>query len=174
MNILMFPVKYFSILIIKVYEYWAKIAQDNHQKRLQYDELVSKYSVEYPELYKELERRFKKELPSNLKELLPKFTEKDAPVATRKLSQMVLNAICDSLPELIGGSADLTGSNLTRWNSAIDFQHVLNLINYLAKFEIGRLFWTLYSFWSERTWNGCYLQWYPSIRVIDSIWSYLF
>jgi transketolase len=43
-------------------------------------------------------------------------------MATRKLSECVLNAICDALPEFIGGSADLTGSNLTKWKSAKDFQ----------------------------------------------------
>ena len=87
--------------------------------------MLQKYSKEHPELYKEVERRFKKELPANLKELLPTYSDKDAAVATRKLSQTVLNKICDHLPELIGGSADLTGSNLTRWNTAVDFQHVI-------------------------------------------------
>ena len=87
--------------------------------------MFAKYQKEHPESAREIQRRFKKELPANFKDLLPKFTEKDSPVATRKLSQMVLNSICDHLPELIGGSADLTGSNLTRWNSAVDFQHVI-------------------------------------------------
>ncbi|KAJ1553505.1 Transketolase, partial [Nowakowskiella sp. JEL0078] len=39
-----------------------------------------------------------------------------------KTSEIVLNAIADKLPELIGGSADLTGSNYTRWKTAVDFQ----------------------------------------------------
>lgn len=42
----------------------------------------------------------------------------------RKLSETVLNKICDFLPEIIGGSADLTGSNLTKWKTSIDFQPV--------------------------------------------------
>jgi len=45
-------------------------------------------------------------------------------MATRKLSEVVLNSICDALPEFMGGSADLTGSNLTRWKNAKDFQAV--------------------------------------------------
>jgi len=43
-------------------------------------------------------------------------------MATRKLSEVVINAIADAVPEFIGGSADLTGSNLTRWKTAKDFQ----------------------------------------------------
>ena len=45
-------------------------------------------------------------------------------MATRKLSEAVLNKIAPIIPELVGGSADLTGSNLTRWKSAVDFQAV--------------------------------------------------
>lgn len=44
------------------------------------------------------------------------------PLATRKTSELVLDAIANSLPELLSGSADLTSSNLTRWKSASDFQ----------------------------------------------------
>lgn len=39
-----------------------------------------------------------------------------------KLSEILLNAIAEPLPELMGGSADLTHSNLTRWKTAVDFQ----------------------------------------------------
>lgn len=46
----------------------------------------------------------------------------DAAVASRKLSEIVLTAITPHLPDLIGGSADLTGSNLTRVKGAVDFQ----------------------------------------------------
>lgn len=54
--------------------------------------------------------------------MLPRFSPSDDAVATRKLSEVVLTAIEQSLPELLGGSADLTGSNLTRWKNAVDFQ----------------------------------------------------
>jgi transketolase len=63
-------------------------------------------------------------LPNNIKDLLPTYTPADPAVATRKLSEILLNKIADQIPELIGGSADLTGSNLTRWKTAKDFQHV--------------------------------------------------
>lgn len=54
--------------------------------------------------------------------MLPRYSPSDKAVATRKLSEGVLSAIESALPELIGGSADLTGSNLTRWKDAVDFQ----------------------------------------------------
>jgi transketolase len=53
----------------------------------------------------------------------------------RKLSEIVLNAIADGLPELVGGSADLTHSNLTRWKTAVDFQHEsTGLGNYAGRY----------------------------------------
>ena len=73
---------------------------------------------------KDLKRRLNHELPSGWKEALPRYQPSDAAVATRKLSEAVLNKIAPLIPELVGGSADLTGSNLTRWKGAEDFQAV--------------------------------------------------
>jgi transketolase len=84
---------------------------------------LKNYRLSYPQLAAELDRRFLKKLPSNYKSLLPTYKPTDAAVATRKLSETVLNKIAESIPELFGGSADLTGSNLTRWKTAKDFQH---------------------------------------------------
>jgi transketolase len=50
---------------------------------------------------------------------------KDVAVATRKLSETALSKLVHAIPELVGGSADLTGSNLTRWKDAVDFQPVI-------------------------------------------------
>lgn len=61
-------------------------------------------------------------MPEGWEKHLPRYTPSDPAVATRKLSENVLNKIADAIPELIGGSADLTGSNLTRWKTAVDFQ----------------------------------------------------
>ena len=52
------------------------------------------------------------------------YGSKDAAVATRKLSETALTKLVNAIPELVGGSADLTGSNLTRWKGAVDFQPV--------------------------------------------------
>lgn len=53
---------------------------------------------------------------------LPVYKPGDPALASRKYSEVVLQAISGTLPELIGGSADLTGSNLTRVKEAVDFQ----------------------------------------------------
>ncbi|KAJ2766153.1 Transketolase, partial [Coemansia nantahalensis] len=76
----------------------------------------------HPELHAELTRRIAGQLPSGWEELLPRYTPADKAVATRKLSEIVINALAPVIPELVGGSADLTGSNLTRWKGAVDFQ----------------------------------------------------
>ncbi|OUM60913.1 hypothetical protein PIROE2DRAFT_69675 [Piromyces sp. E2] len=92
----------------------------NYEK--EWNSLFYKYSLKYPEEAKEIRRRLRGDLTKGWEKLLPKYTPADKPMATRKLSEIVLNNICDALPELIGGSADLTGSNLTRWKTAKDFQ----------------------------------------------------
>ena len=84
-----------------------------------YDEMTARYSAQYPELWKELNRRLKGDLPANFESVMKDAVEKAAQaqetVATRKASQKALNAFAQHLPELLGGSADLTGSNLTNW-----------------------------------------------------------
>ncbi len=72
----------------------------------------SDYQKAFPEPAAELERRWAGRLPDGWDAALPVFGVKDAQ-ATRAASGKVLNAIAPKLPELIGGSADLTGSNLT-------------------------------------------------------------
>ena len=83
------------------------------------------YAAEYPELAAEFKRRMAGELPANWKEATDAFiakTNEEAPsVASRKASQNTIAALAPVLPEFLGGSADLTGSNLT---SCGDFKHV--------------------------------------------------
>ncbi|MFL2980616.1 MAG: transketolase [Methylophilaceae bacterium] len=83
------------------------------------------YAKEFPDLASELKRRMNNELPSNWKKLSEKLI-KDADangekMATRKASQNAITALAELLPEFVGGSADLTGSNLT---SCPSFEHV--------------------------------------------------
>lgn len=61
----------------------------------------------------ELDRRLAGELPANWEEAIPVFTAKDGNVASRAASGVVLNAIAEKIPELIGGSADLASSTNT-------------------------------------------------------------
>ena len=78
---------------------------------------VAAYAKFYPELAAELERRMRGELPAGWRKQLQQFidsaVEKPAAVATRISSQQVLNVLGATLPELLGGSADLTWSNNT-------------------------------------------------------------
>jgi len=85
--------------------------------------MFQRYAVMHPTLAAEFERRFTKgELPAGWETTLPTFTPEDKALATRQSSQLVLNKLCDALPELVGGSADLTPSNLTKAKGALDFQ----------------------------------------------------
>lgn len=94
----------------------AKEAGAKVQK--EWEGLFKAYTKAYPQEAKELARRVKGSLPLSYQKALKSFvkevTEKGQTVATRKASQMVLEVLTKELPELLGGSADLTGSNLTK------------------------------------------------------------
>ena len=91
-------------------------------KQRAWSEMFARYQQAHPELAKEFLRRDKGELPENWRDALPRWTPEDKALATRQSSQVVLNKICESIPELVGGSADLTPSNLTKARGALDFQ----------------------------------------------------
>jgi transketolase len=80
------------------------------------------YADAYPELASELNRRLRRELPGDWDEVVSGYVARiqagGKPTATRKASQAVLDNIGPALPGLIGGSADLSGSNNTRWDGA--------------------------------------------------------
>ncbi|KAJ2997991.1 Transketolase [Globomyces sp. JEL0801] len=107
----------------EVYAHWKTIGAKNAAINAEWDALYAKYQSAFPDLAAELKRRIAKQLPKNYRELLPIYKPSDAANATRKISEAILNKIADGIPELVGGSADLTGSNLTRWKTAKDFQH---------------------------------------------------
>ncbi len=71
------------------------------------------YAKEHPAEARELGRRLQRDLPGGWESAIPRFTAENGSVASRAASGVVLNAIAPKLPELIGGSADLSGSNLT-------------------------------------------------------------
>lgn len=107
----------------EVYDYYHKeVTERNIKIEEEWNQLFESYKQKYPELGEELSRRLAHKLPTNWESKLPTYTAQDKAVASRKLSEIVLDHIFDELPELIGGSADLTGSNLTRTKEAIDFQ----------------------------------------------------
>ena len=112
--------------------------------------LLEKYKRDYPQDWEELDRRVNHRLPDNwLKTIdnsLREISGDKKSEATRKSSQTVLNMISSSLPELIGGSADLTGSNNTFSTSS----KALNLNDYSGNY----LFYGVREFGMSAIMNG--------------------
>ncbi|KAI1178619.1 transketolase [Nemania sp. FL0916] len=106
----------------EVYNLYHKKAAEGAAAEEEWNKLFSSYSSKYKAEADDLTRRVKRDLPEGWEKHLPVYTPKDSAVASRKLSETVLSSLVDVLPELIGGSADLTSSNLTRWKTANDFQ----------------------------------------------------
>lgn len=105
-----------------VTEYYKGIQAAGDKAAEEWQVLFDAYCQEYPEEGAELLRRLSGELPANWEKLLPVYTPQDKALASRKMSEIVLGKLEQGLPEMIGGSADLTPSNLTRWTDAVDFQ----------------------------------------------------
>ena len=80
------------------------------------------YCTKYPELAKEWDEAVNAKLPKGWDADLPKFSAEQGAIATRAASGMVLNALAEKIPSLMGGSADLAPSNKTVINNAHDFQ----------------------------------------------------
>ncbi|MER3632988.1 MAG: transketolase, partial [Blastocatellia bacterium] len=87
----------------------------------QWNAAFARYSKAFPADATELQRRIAAELPAGWQKSLPRFSRPEAK-ATRAYSGEVINAISDALPDLFGGSADLTPSNNTYIKSSADFQ----------------------------------------------------
>ncbi|MDY0046216.1 MAG: transketolase [Thauera propionica] len=88
----------------------------------QWNAAFAAYRAAHPELAAEFERRMAGELPADwdahVAAVLAKVVDKAETIATRKASQNSIEAYAPKLPELLGGSADLAGSNLTLWSGA--------------------------------------------------------
>ncbi len=86
------------------------------------------YRAAHPELAAEFERRMRGELPAGWAEPIRRFAAaqqaEPQPLDTRRSSQHCIAAIAEGVPELFGGSADLTWSNYTRWKDAPDDRYV--------------------------------------------------
>jgi transketolase len=99
-----------------VYEYYQQKALQGDILVNQWMTLLQAYSEQYPELSNEFQRRIYNHLPSNdWKEALPRYnaTTEVKAAATRNRSEEILNILAQYFPEIVGGSADLTPSNLT-------------------------------------------------------------
>ena len=94
------------------------------------------YKAAYPELAAEFERRMKGELPANWDKVAADFIKSvndkaDSP-ATRKASQNAIIGYAAALPEFLGGSADLTPSNLTSWPDSKQINSTVTDGNYIS------------------------------------------
>ena len=96
-------------------------------KQAQWNEQLAKYQAAFPELAKELLRCATEKLPatwsSTKTQLFASMKAIEAPTASRKSSQQTLDILVPALPELLGGSADLTGSNLTAAKTSVTWHH---------------------------------------------------
>ncbi|KAL7909687.1 Transketolase, thiamine diphosphate binding domain-containing protein [Trichoderma velutinum] len=106
----------------EVSELYGRHSTEGAAKEEEWNKLFAQYAEKYPAEHADLSRRLRGELPEGWEKSLPVYTTGDAAIASRKLSETVLSKVQTILPELQGGSADLTGSNLTRWKEAVDFQ----------------------------------------------------
>ena len=94
------------------------------------------YAAEHPELAAEFKRRMAGELPANFVAEMDKFIahvqEQKPNIASRKASQNTIEAMGPLLPEMFGGSADLTGSNLTNWSGTVKVNYDNANGNYIS------------------------------------------
>ena len=117
-----------------VYSHWnaeesgARAEQDWRSR-------FEQFAQEFPDLADEFSRRISGELPeaflSGIDDFVAQCVASESAVASRKASQQVLEAIGPTLPELLGGSADLAGSNLTLWAGAKGADSGANEANYI-------------------------------------------
>jgi transketolase len=115
----------------EAYDHWRQAISRGAEAEAEWNNALADYRAKYPTEAAEFERRLRGELPANWDANLPSFTAEDKGLATRQHSYNVLNAIGPSLPELIGGSADLTHSNLTDIKGEKGFQKGAEANRYL-------------------------------------------
>ncbi|TDR72458.1 transketolase [Paludibacterium purpuratum] len=107
-----------------IYAAW-NAAEAGQARVSAWDQRFAAYRAQFPQQAAEFERRMKGELPADwdahVAAKIAQANEKAETIATRKASQNAIAALAEALPELVGGSADLTPSNLTNWPNAKSF-----------------------------------------------------
>ena len=105
-----------------IYAAWDAKAK-GAQLEAAWNELFAQYQAQYPAEAAEFVRRMQGELPQHFVQhvahALQAVCEKGEKIATRKASQNSIEVLAQVLPELVGGSADLTPSNLTDWSNSV-------------------------------------------------------
>ena len=95
------------------YDQYRQAIQKGKKLEEEWNQTLATYKEKYPNEASQFERMLRGELPQGWDKDLPTYTSDDKGVATRKHSQICLGALGPNIPELIGGSADLTHSNYT-------------------------------------------------------------
>ncbi len=113
------------------YDQWRKAIDRGAAAEEAWNSSLSTYRKKYSSEAALFERMLRGELPEGWDKCLPTFSPEDKGLATRQYSQNCLNAIAPLLPELIGGSADLTHSNLTDIKGEKSFQKGAEANRYL-------------------------------------------
>lgn len=117
-----------------IYESWNAKDKGAETERRWNDQFHA-YQAAYPDLAVEFDRRIQGNLPTawsqQSNEFIKKMNADPQEMATRKASKLCLDAYGPILPELMGGSADLTGSNLTWWNGCTTFNQEDPAGNYI-------------------------------------------
>ena len=110
----------------EAYDFWDSTKKGS-ELNLDWDNLIKTYDEKYPDKSVELRRRIKGDLPddfeNSFKNFLSECDKNNTPMATRKCSKACLDFFVKELPELIGGSADLTPSNNTFSSSSSTFSN---------------------------------------------------
>ena len=110
----------------EAYDFWDSTKKGS-ELNLDWDNLIKTYDEKYPDKSAELKRRIKGDLPddfeNSFKTFLSECDNNNTPMATRKCSKACLDFFVKELPELIGGSADLTPSNNTFSSSSSTFSN---------------------------------------------------
>ena len=102
--------------------HWRAVGARGAQAQDEWRQALISYSRAYGELAKDLGRRLRGDLPAGWEKKIPVFDATNGNIASRDASGIVLNAIAPVVVELIGGSADLAGSNMTTLKEAATFQ----------------------------------------------------
>ena len=105
-----------------ILEFYQSAVERGDAAESAWNEKMKRYAGDYPELARELIRRLSGRLPEHWESSLPVFPADKKGLATRAASGIVINSISSSLPELIGGSADLAPSNKTWIDGSSSFQ----------------------------------------------------
>ncbi len=103
-------------------EHFLKIGRKRATSETAWKQIAKEYEKNYPVEWSELNRIIDGELPAGWDKDLPTFAADPKGIATRVASGQVLNSLAQTLPELVGGSADLTPSNNTWIKASTDFQ----------------------------------------------------